>query len=64
LFDRGLISFKSDGTLLVSPFLSPMNQKRLDIKTGQNIKIERFFSEKRIQYLEYHREYIFQIINT
>lgn len=63
LFDKGLISFESDGTLLVSPFLSPMNQKRLNIATGQKIRIEIFFTEKRIKYLEFHREYIFQTVN-
>jgi len=63
LFDKGLISFESDGTLLVSPFLSPMNQKRLNITTGKKIKIEIFFTEKRIKYLEFHRKYIFQTVN-
>lgn len=62
LFDRGFISFENDGSLLVSPFISPMNQKRLDIKNGKKINIEMFFDEHRINYLKYHRENIFQTI--
>ena len=27
LFDRGFISFQDNGNLMVSPFISPMNQK-------------------------------------
>lgn len=60
LFDRGFISFENDGSLLVSPFISPMNQKRLEIKNGKKINIEIFFDEPRIKYLQYHRENIFQ----
>lgn len=62
LFDRGFISFENDGSLLVSPFISPMNQKRLDIKNGKKINIEIFFDEYRINYLQYHRENIFQTV--
>jgi predicted restriction endonuclease len=59
LFDRGFISFEDDKTLLVSPWLSPMNQKRLDIYSGK--KIERLpLDSKRIGYLKYHREHIFK----
>lgn len=60
LFDRGFITFENDGTLLVSPFISPMNQKRLNIKTGAKIKINMFLDKKRISYMEYHRQNIFQ----
>ncbi|WP_420516371.1 HNH endonuclease [Vagococcus fluvialis] len=60
LFDTGLITFESDGTLLVSPFLSEKNQERLRISTGINIGIEKFFSKERITYMEFHRENIFQ----
>lgn len=64
LFDKGLMSFSPDGSLLVSPFVSPMNQKRLQIKTGQKIGIDRYFSDKRLEYLEYHRKYVFKSINV
>lgn len=62
LFDRGFITFKEDGTLIVSPFISPMNQKRLNIKTGKKTQINMFFDKKRLSYLDYHRKNIFQNI--
>ena len=37
LFDRGFITFADDKSLIVSPWLSPMNQKRLSIYTGKLI---------------------------
>lgn len=60
LFDRGFISFENDGSLLVSPFISPMNQKRLDIKEGKKIQVALFLDDKRTGYLEYHRQNIFK----
>lgn len=59
LFDRGFITFDSDKTLVVSPWISPMNQKRLGIYTGK--KIDRLpLDARREKYLQYHREYIFK----
>lgn len=59
LFDRGFISFEDDGTLMVSPWISPMNQKRLGIYNGKIIdKLP--IDEKRKKYLEFHREFIFK----
>lgn len=59
LFDRGFISFEDDKTLIVSPWISPMNQKRLGIYTGKLIdKLP--MDEKRQKYLAFHREYIFK----
>lgn len=60
LFDRGFISFEDDGSLLVSPFISPMNQKRLDIKEGKKIQVSLFLDDKRKFYLKYHRNNIFK----
>lgn len=59
LFDRGFISFEDDKTLIVSPWISPMNQKRLGIYTGKLIE-KLPLDEKRKKYLEFHREYIFK----
>lgn len=59
LFDKGFISFKQDGSLLVSPWLSPMNQKRLNIKNGKQILTSQLDTKKLI-YLEYHRKHIFK----
>lgn len=58
LFDRGFISFEADGTMLVSPWISPMNQKRLDIFNGKKIKM--LPTEGREEYLFYHREFVFK----
>ena len=58
LFDRGFISFESDGTMLVSPWISPMNQKRLDIFNGKKIRM--LPTEGREEYLCYHREFVFK----
>lgn len=58
LFDRFFISFESDGTMLVSPWLSTMNQKRLDIFNGK--KIKNLPTDGREEYLYYHREFVFK----
>lgn len=59
LFDRGFITFESDKTLRVSPWLSPMNQKRLGIYTGMLIE-KLNLDDRREEYLKYHRENIFK----
>lgn len=60
LFDKGFITFEDDKSLKVSPWLSPMNQKRLNIYNGKIItKLP--LDEKRKYYLKYHRENIFKM---
>lgn len=59
LFDQGLISFKENKELLVSPWISPMNAKRLNIFTGKIIQ-HLPLNSKRNQYLEFHRTHIFR----
>ena len=57
LFDRGFITFADDKSLIVSPWLSSMNQERLSIYTGKLIdKLN--LDEERKEYLKYHRENI------
>lgn len=59
LFDRGFITFGDDKKVIVSPWLSPMNQRRLNIYTGLLIpKLP--LDEKRKEYLKYHRENVFK----
>ncbi len=59
LFDKGFITFDENKTLFVSPWLSPMNQKRLGIYDGKEIpKLP--LDDKRKLYLCYHREHIFK----
>lgn len=56
LFDSGLITFDSDGTIKISPKIDPENQERLGISPDMQLKIEPE-SEK---YFEYHRNHVFQ----
>ena len=56
LFDSGLITFETDGTIKISPKIDPENQKRLGIFPDMQLKIEPE-SEK---YFEYHRNHVFQ----
>ncbi len=57
LFDRGFITFEIDGTMIVSPWISPMNQKRLNIYTGKKVNLPVSGKE---EYLFYHKECIFK----
>ena len=59
LFDKGFISFEDDKTLRVSPWLSPLNQKRLRIADGKKISDLPLDSDRQ-RYLAYHREHIFK----
>ena len=56
LFDNGLITFDTDGTIKISPTIDSENQKRLGISRDMKLKIEPE-SEK---YFEYHRNHVFQ----
>ena len=56
LFDSGLITFDTDGTIKISPKIDPENQERLGISPDMQLKIEPE-SEK---YFEYHRNHVFQ----
>ena len=56
LFDNGLITFETDGTIKISPKIDLENQKRLGISPDLKLKIEPE-SEK---YFEYHRNHVFQ----
>ena len=59
MFDKGYMTFESDKTLVVSPWISPMNQKRLGIYTGMKItKLP--LDEEREKYLIYHRENVYK----
>lgn len=61
LFDIGFISFDENANLIVSDFLSKLNQKRLHIQTGQKSYIKN--TAKRQKYLQYHRDNIFQKVD-
>ena len=56
LFDSGLITFETDGTIKISPKIDPENQKRLGISPDMKLKIR----PKSKKYFEYHRNHVFQ----
>jgi hypothetical protein len=59
MFDNGYMTFDSDKTIIVSPWISPMNQKRLGIYTG--MKVPRLpLDDEREQYMIYHRENVYK----
>lgn len=59
LFDGGYITFYDDKTIEVSPWVSPMNQKRLNIYSGMKVpKLQ--IDEQRINYLIYHRANVYK----
>ena len=57
LFDRGFISFKDSGVLLVSKELNPKVLEQWSILHSQNVGE---FREAQCKYLDYHRQVIFQ----
>ena len=56
LFDNGLITFDTDGTIKISPTIDSENQKRLGISPDMKLKIKPESEE----YFEYHRNHVFQ----
>lgn len=59
LFDQGFITFEDDKRLKVSPWISPMNQNRLNIYDGKIIKFLPL-DDKREKYLQYHRAEVYK----
>ena len=57
LFDRGFISFKDSGDILVSKELNPRVLEQWSIHTNQNVGK---FRSGQCEYLEYHRDVILQ----
>ncbi len=55
LFDRGYISFKDNGHVLISPRLSQFARKVFDVR--DELQLRRVFSENK-EYLEFHRSEI------
>ena len=59
MFDKGYMTFESDKSIVVSPWISPMNQKRLGIYTGMKVpKLP--LDEEREKYLTYHRKKVYK----
>jgi len=58
LFDRGFISFESNGRLLVSPVAHSSSLERMGVPVRENTNVGAF-SEGQRRYLEFHRERVF-----
>ena len=57
LFDRGYISFKDSGRVLVSPRLSPFARKIFDVR--DDLQLRKVFPECN-EHLEFHRSEVFE----
>jgi putative restriction endonuclease len=57
LFDRGFISFKNSGGIIVSKELNPKVLEQWSIRSNQNVGE---FKSGQCEYLDYHREMVFQ----
>ena len=57
LFDRGYLTFKNNGDVIVSQRLSPFACKVFDV--DENLKLRNVFPENK-EYLEYHRSEVFE----
>jgi len=57
LFDRGYITFKNDGDVLVSQRLSPFARKVFDVR--DDLQLRRVFPENK-EHLEFHRSQVFE----
>ena len=58
LFDRGFISFESNGELLVSPVAHEVSLRKMGVPVGQRVNVGGFAEGQR-RYLEFHRESVF-----
>jgi putative restriction endonuclease len=58
LFDRGFISFESNGDLIVSPVAHPLSLQRMGVDVGQKINVGSFSQAQR-GYLDFHRDNVF-----
>ena len=58
LFDQGFITFEDDGSIVISPYISPLNIKKLNLVSGRKYAFPQ--TRKREAYLSYHREHIFK----
>lgn len=62
LFDRGFISFESNGRLIVSPVAHRDSLHRMGIPNERETNVGRFSAGQK-QYLDFHREFVFLAAN-
>lgn len=59
MFDKGLITFDNDGTLIVSPFISREDKEKIQRYNTDKSNIEVHNNERKHKYLEWHRQNVF-----
>jgi hypothetical protein len=57
LFDRGFVSFRGDGRLLVSPVAHKLSLERMGVPTDRVVHVGNF-NEGQARYLEFHRDQV------
>jgi putative restriction endonuclease len=60
LFDKGFLSFKNSGELIVSPVADPVSLRRMGIPLDTTLNVGMFSSGQR-QFLEYHRDNVLRM---
>lgn len=63
LFDRGFISFRDDGRLLVSPVAHGVSLARMGVDTERTVETGGFTTAQR-GFLEYHRDAVFLLASV
>ena len=58
LFDRGFISFRNDGELLISPVAHRASVARMGVPVDRSLNVGGF-TERQSRFLEYHRDAVF-----
>jgi len=59
LFDKGYISFKDSGSLLISPRADRDALARMGVRSESSVMIEKSFTHLQSRYLDFHRDKIF-----
>lgn len=59
LFDRGLMTFTDERRVVISNWLSPMNQRRIGLTHGAFVQRLPLDAD-RVKYLSYHRKFVFK----
>ena len=54
MFDKGYISFSTEGKIIISPLLTSNDRKELKLSPDAHL---RFIAPQHQKYLEYHREH-------
>lgn len=63
LFDRGFISFESNGNLLISPVADKYSLEKMGIEVSKRMNVGSF-SEGQKDYLDFHRDAVFRCSQT